>query len=91
MGLAQRLKQWLNSGEDITRIWKRCLVIFVVLYPLALLIPPLAPFCIPVMALAFVGSIIVTIGASNKETRRRHEIERLQVQEEFEAKKREGH
>jgi uncharacterized membrane protein len=87
MGFGQKLNQWLHSGGEITRIWKWCFVIFVVGILLAAIIPPLGSF---VMALAFVGSILATLGAANKVTRRREEIERLQVQEEFEAKKREG-
>ncbi len=90
MSFGQNLNHWLQSGGDITRLWKYCLVITVVLWPLGLIIPPLMTIWSIVIALAVVGTFILLAGLSQKGRIREEELERLKVQDEYEAKKREG-
>lgn len=90
MSFGQNLNQWLQSGGDITRLWKYCLVITVVLWPLGLIISPIMTIWSIVMALAFVGTIILLAGLSQKGKARIDAEEYLKVKEEHEAKKREG-
>lgn len=90
MSFGQKLNHWLQSGGDITRLWKYCLVITVVLYPLGLIIPFIGSIWAFVMALAVVGTIILLAGLSQKGKARIDAEEYLKVKEEHEAKKREG-
>ena len=88
MGFGQKLKQWLHSGGEITRVWKWCLVMTILLYPIGLfMIPDLITIWAVLMAFAVVYAFILFVGQAHNARVRSDELERLKVQEEFEAKK----
>jgi formate hydrogenlyase subunit 4 len=90
MSFRQKLHLWLQSGGDITRLWKYCLVITLVLYPIGLIVPAIGNFWSLVMALAVVGTFLLLAGLSVKGKARIEAEEHLKVKEERDAKKREG-
>lgn len=88
MGVTQKLKQWLHSGGNITRLWKYCLVATIILYPLGLIVPAIGTIWAIMMALAIVGTLVLLAGLSERGRARIEAEEYLKVKEEHEAKKR---
>lgn len=86
MGFGQWLNKWLHSGGGITRLWKWCLAITVVLYPLGLIIPIFLSIWSFVVAFAVVATFILLAGLSTKGKARTEAEEYLKVKEEHEAK-----